>query len=151
MLHLQGLLYFSVNSFSYNAQGTYELSKKVHSKLKCYYATDDVDEGLTKLSLPMTGGKPQFTYFPSTLSPKGICFLQRTEKAFGLEIIHQRNTKVTHCQYLHDYKNKHNILFDIKEKENKLFEIKYFLRDFKMRFFFNVMFQNHLRLLPRFV
>lgn len=79
-------------------------------------------------------GKPSFAYFSNTLSPGGIWFLQSTETAISLEIIHQRNIIVTHCWYLHDNKNKRkNVLFDTKEKEDKL--LKYFLLDFKMRFF----------------
>lgn len=78
-------------------------------------------------------GKPSFAYFSNTLSPGGIWFLQSTETAILLEIVHQRNIIVTHCWYLHDNKNKCKNVFDTKEKEDKL--LKYFLLDFKMRFF----------------
>ena len=55
-------------------QDTYELSKKVHSKLKCYYATDDVDEGLTELSLLDWQGKGIIYIFSMHIKPA---------KAFG--------------------------------------------------------------------
>lgn len=70
-------------------QDTYELSKKVHSKLKCYYATDDVDEGLTKLSLPDCQGKVIIYIFSKHIEPpKTSGFFKQQKKPFRLEVIH---------------------------------------------------------------
>lgn len=42
-------------------------------------------KGLLNSHSQIDRGKPSFTYFPSTLSPKGIWFLQRTKKAIWVK------------------------------------------------------------------